>query len=378
LPAAYAEDPLLTDTAPDAGLVVVLVDDDVLGLELLRQLVSSIPGVRVEAFPDPRDALAWCRHHRPDVVITDHLMPGLLGLHLLRALRADPGTADVPIMMITGEEDRDLRYAALESGASDVLGKPIDALEVKARTRNMLAIRRGQRLLADRSLSLEAEVFAATAAIAAREHEIVVRLSRAAEFRDWETGSHIVRVSWYSRVIAERLGLPDRQKETIFRAAPMHDVGKIGVPDYILLKAGSLDEGEFEAMKRHTVIGYGILGGSASELLQVAAEVALTHHERWNGTGYPDRRCGEEIPLGGRIVAVADTYDALTSQRPYKKEWPTDLAWEFVRANADTLFDPACVAAFFEGRHDVEDARASFPDLHPASRQPGLEQKHVG
>ncbi len=339
-----------------------------LGLDLLRNLVSSIPGVRVEAFPDSRDALVWCRNHRPDVVITDHLMPDLLGLDLLRALRAEPGTADIPIMMITGEDDRDLRYAALESGASDVLGKPIDALEVKARTRNMLAIRRGQRLLAHRSLSLEAEVRGATAAIAAREHEIVVRLSRAAEFRDWETGSHIMRVSWYSRIIAGRLGLPERQQETIFRAAPMHDVGKIGVPDYILLKAGSLDEAEFETMKRHTVIGYGILGGSASELLQVAADVALTHHERWNGTGYPDRRCGEEIPLGGRIVAVADTYDALTSQRPYKKEWPTGLAWEFVKTNAGTIFDPACVAAFLQGRHDVEDARASFPDQHPAGR----------
>lgn len=340
----------------------MLVDDDVLGLELLRHLVSSIPGVRVQAFPDPQAALAWCREHRPDVVITDHLMPGLLGLDLLRALRVDPATADIPIMMITGEEDRDLRYAALESGASDVLGKPIDALEVKARTRNMLAIRRGQRLLAERSLSLESEVRGATAAIAAREHEIVVRLSRAAEFRDWETGSHIMRVSWYSRIIAGRLGLPERQQETIFRAAPMHDVGKIGVPDYILLKAGSLDDAEFETMKRHTVIGYGILGGSASELLQIAADVALTHHERWNGTGYPDRRSGEEIPLWGRIVAVADTYDALTSQRPYKKEWPSGLAWEFVKAHAATLFDPACVAAFFEGRHDVEEAKASFPD----------------
>jgi putative two-component system response regulator len=367
----------VTGSTTEGGEVVVLVDDDVLGLELLRHLVSSISGVRVEAFADPREALAWCRDHEPDVVITDHLMPGLLGLELLRMLRAEPDTAHVPIMMITGQEDRDLRYAALESGASDVLGKPIDALEVKARTRNMLAIRRGQRLLAERSLSLEAEVRGATAAIAAREHEIVVRLSRAAEFRDWETGSHIVRVSWYSRIIAGRLGLPERQQETIFRAAPMHDVGKIGVPDYILLKPGSLDDTEFETMKRHTVIGYGILGGSASELLQVAAEIALTHHERWNGTGYPDRRYGEEIPLGGRIVAVADTYDALTSQRPYKKEWPTDLAWEFVRANTDTLFDPACVAAFFKGRREVEDARASFPDQQPAGRQ-DLEQKHAG
>jgi putative two-component system response regulator len=369
----------LPDTPTDPReVIVVLVDDDVLGLELLRHVVSSMSGVRVVAFPDPRDALAWCRDHYPDLLITDHLMPGLLGLDLLRALRAEPGTADVPIMMITADEDRDLRYAALESGASDVLRKPIDALEVKARTRNMLAIRRGQRLLAERSLSLEAEVRVATAAVTAREHEIVVRLSRAAEFRDWETGSHIMRVSWYSRTIAGRLGLPVPEQETIFRAAPMHDVGKIGVPDHILLKAGSLDHAEFDTMKRHTVIGHGILGGSASELLQVAAEVALTHHERWNGTGYPARRHGEEIPLAGRIVAVADTYDALTSQRPYKKEWPADLAWEFVTANAGTLFDPACVAAFLAGRRDVEEARASFPDQDPASGTPGLERKHAG
>ncbi len=354
------------------------MDDDLLGLDLLRHLVASIPGVRVQAFPDPRDALVWCRDHQPDVVITDHLMPGLLGLDLLRALRAEPHTAAVPIMMITAAEDRTLRYAALESGASDVLGKPIDALEVTARTRNMLAIRRGQRLLAARSLSLEADVRAATAEIAAREHEIVVRLSRAAEFRDWETGSHIVRVSWYSRIIARRLGLAERQQETIFRAAPMHDVGKIGVPDYILLKPGSLDDAEFETMKRHTVIGCGILGGSASELLQVAAEVALTHHERWDGTGYPDRRCGEEIPLGGRIVAVADTYDALTSQRPYKQGWPSELAWEFIKANAGTRFDPACAAAFLQGHHEVEEARRAFPDQHSAGRPPGLGGEATG
>jgi putative two-component system response regulator len=267
-------------------------------------------------------------------------------------------------MMVTAAEDRSLRCQALESGASDVLGKPLDGTEVLARTRNMLAIRRGQRLLAERSRLLETEVRRATAEIVAREQETILRLSRAAEYRDWETGTHIVRVAWYARIISRELGLSEAEQELMFRAAPMHDVGKIGVPDYILLKPGGLDEAEFEIMKQHTVIGYRILGGSSSELLRVAAEVALTHHERWDGSGYPERRQGDEIPVGGRIVAVADSYDALTSKRPYKSGWPAELAWQFLAANAGTRFDPDCVAAFQRGRADVDAARESFPDEH--------------
>jgi putative two-component system response regulator len=349
---------------PEAD-VIVLVDDDVLGLEMLRDLVSSIPGTAVVAFPSAEEALDWCSANQPDLVITDHIMPGLTGLELIRRLRQDPGTAGVPLMMVTAAEDRSLRCQALESGASDVLGKPLDATEVLARTRNMLAIRRGQRLLAERSRLLETEVRRATAEIVAREQETILRLSRAAEYRDWETGTHIVRVAWYARVISRELGLSEAEQELMFRAAPMHDVGKIGVPDYILLKPGGLDEAEFEIMKQHTIIGHRILGGSSSELLRVAAEVALTHHERWDGTGYPERRRGNEIPIGGRIVAVADSYDALTSKRPYKSGWPAELAWQFLAANAGTRFDPDCVAAFQRGRADVDAARESFPDEHP-------------
>ena len=334
--------------------LIVLVDDDPLGLEMLRDLVSSIPGTAVLSFPSAEEALDWCRSHQPDLIITDHVMPGLTGLELIRSLREDPRTAGVPLMMITAAEDRRLRWEALESGASDVLGKPLDATEILARTRNMLAIRRGQRLMAERSELLETEVRRATAEIAAREQETILRLSRAAEYRDWETGAHIVRVAWYARIIARELGLPEAEQEILFRAAPMHDVGKIGVPDYILLKPGALDEAEYEIMKQHTVIGYRILGGSSSELLRVAADVALTHHERWDGTGYPERRRGDQIPIGGRIVAVADSYDALTSRRPYKGSWPAELAWEFLATNAGVRFDPDCVAAFRRGRADVD------------------------
>lgn len=352
---------------PDAA-VVVLVDDDMLGLELLRDLVSSIPGTAIHAFATAEEARDFCRTTQPDLVITDHVMPGLTGLELIRALRADSGTATVPLMMITAAEDRKLRCEVLESGASDVLGKPLDGAEVLARTRNMLAIRRGQRLMAERSQVLETEVRQATAEIAAREQETILRLSRAAEYRDWETGTHIIRVAWYARIIARELGLSEADQEIMFRAAPMHDVGKIGVPDYILLKPGALDEAEFEIMKQHTVIGYRILGGSSSELLRVAADVALTHHERWDGSGYPERRRGDQIPIGGRIVAVADSYDALTSRRPYKAGWPAELAWQFLAANAGTRFDPACVAAFQRGGVDAEAARESFPDEPPPER----------
>ena len=352
---------------PDAASIV-LVDDDVLGLELLRELVSSIPGTAVLTFATAEEALAWCRANQPDVVITDHLMPGLTGLELIRRLRADAATAAVPLMMITAADDRSLRCQALESGASDVLGKPLDGPEVLARTRNMLAIRRGQRLMAERSQALETEVRRATAQIAAREHEAILRLSRAAEYRDWETGMHIVRVAWYARIIARELGLAEADQELLFRAAPMHDVGKIGVPDYILLKPGALDEAEYEMMKQHTVIGYRILGGSTSELLQVAADIALTHHERWDGAGYPERRRREQIPIGGRIVAIADSYDALTSKRPYKAGWPAEAAWQFLATNAGTRFDPDCVAAFQRGRAAVDEASESFPDEQAAQR----------
>jgi putative two-component system response regulator len=272
-------------------------------------------------------------------------------------------------MMITTSDDREVRVQAIDTGANDVLSKPIEPAEVRARTKNMLAIRRGQRLAAQRSSSLEAEIRRATAAIAARERETILRLSRAAEYRDWETGSHIVRVSLYARVIARRMALPADEQETLFQAAPMHDVGKIGIPDAILLKPGSLNEAEFDLIKQHTVIGHEILGGSTAGLLQAAAEIALSHHERFDGTGYPHQRSGEQIPLRGRVVTVADTFDALTSQRPYKPAWPPALAWTFLEQHARTRFDPQCVEAFARGRAEAEQIRAAFPEAHEGGEE---------
>lgn len=356
-------------SAEHEAATLVVVDDDPLVLELVRHIVADVTDLRVEAFGEPEAALAWCRQHDPDVVITDYQMPGMSGTELIAALRAQPHLTDLPIMMITSSGDRAIRVAALTAGANDVLSKPIEPAEVRARTANMLAIRRGQRLMARRSSSLEEEVRRATAAIAARERETILRLSKAAEYRDWETGSHIIRVSLYARLIARALGLGRDDQEILFQAAPMHDVGKIGIPDSILMKAGELDAAEFEVIKQHTVIGHQILGGSSSALLQAAAEIALTHHERFDGAGYPEGLRGEAIPAHGRVVAVADTFDALTSRRPYKAAWPAPLAWEFLQQNAGSRFDPACVEAFTRSEAAVEEIRASLFDEPGAGTQ---------
>lgn len=346
-------------TPPD---VVLVVDDDPLVRELLTRLIVELPDARVVTAGDSATALRWCEAHEPDVVITDYRMPGMSGTALIAALRQRPATAEVPIMMITASDDRAVRVEALHTGATDVLTKPIDAAEVRARTRNMLAIRRGQRIMAQRSSSLEEEVRRATAAIAARERETILTLSKAAEYRDWETGSHIVRVSLYARIVARELSLPPDEQEILLQAAPMHDLGKIGIPDAILLKPGELDPVEYEMIKEHTIIGHRILSGSSAELLQAAAEIALNHHERFDGSGYPRELIGEEIPLHGRIVAVADTFDALTSSRPYKAAWAASLAWSFLEQHAGSRFDPACVTAFLRARQDADQIRAAFPD----------------
>ncbi|NDU85541.1 MAG: HD domain-containing protein, partial [Ferrovum sp.] len=235
-------------------------------------------------------------------------------------------------------------------------------VEFIARSNNMLALRAHQRNLQDRVSWLAQEVEKATADILLREREIVLRLSRAAEFRDPETGSHILRMAHYSRHIARNLGLTEAVQKRLFEAAPMHDIGKLGVPDVILLKPGRLRPEEFEIMKMHAIHGYDILKNSASDVLQAGAEIALTHHEKFDGSGYPRGLSGTEIPLFGRIVAVADVFDALTTKRPYKEAWPMEKATGFIIENSGKHFDPACVNAFFKSWDKVLDIGLQFQD----------------
>lgn len=341
---------------------VVILDDNQINVTLMEHLVRKLDGCRSVPFLDPDAALAWCRDHEPDLVVVDYMMPGMDGIQFLERLRSQPGKDEVPVLMITASTERDVRYQALDFAFSDFLNKPVDRTEFLSRSRNMLALRSSRRQLADRAEWLAAEVRKATREILDRERETIVRLSKAAEFRDPETGAHILRMAHYSRLIARKLGLPADQQQLILDAAPMHDVGKLGTPDHILLKPGKLTPDEFEIMKHHAEHGFQILKGSSSAVLQAAAEIARTHHEKFDGSGYPRGLKGEFIPLFGRIVAVADVFDALTSERPYKPAWPVERARELIEGGAGQHFDPACVAAFLGAWDDVMAIKDRYRD----------------
>jgi putative two-component system response regulator len=341
---------------------VVIVDDTQINVTLMQALINRIEGCKPIGFTDPAAGLQWCIDGAPDLVIVDYMMPAPDGIEFIQRFRAEPSKAEVPMLMVTADHEKEVRYRALEAGANDFLTKPIDRVEFTSRVKNMLAIRRSHLALADRAAWLADEVAQATAEIREREREAVFRLARAAEFRDPETGAHIQRMAHYSRLIAAGLGLDAAQQDLILEAAPMHDVGKLGTPDLILLKPGKLTPEEFAVMKRHAAIGWEILRDSAAPTLKVAAEIAHTHHEKYDGSGYPRGLAGEDIPLFGRIVAVADVFDALTSARPYKPAWEFDRAWDFLAANRGSHFDPRCVDAFLAKRAAVLDIRQQFSD----------------
>ena len=276
-------------------------------------------------------------------------MPGLTGLDVIAAARAVPGFAHVPIVMVTSLDQRSLRHQALRAGATDFLGKPCDPVEIQARITNLMTISAAHRQEQDRAAVLAREVAAAVAVIEAREREIIALLMRAAEHRDTDTGDHIARVAGYVGIIAANLGFDPAEIRILKLASTMHDVGKIGVPDAILLKPGPLTVEERAEMEKHAERGRRILEGSTSDVVRLAAEIAESHHERWDGTGYPKRLRGEAIPISGRIVAVADVFDALVTERPYKASWPLERARAFLADQAGRHFDPRCVEAFLAG-----------------------------
>ncbi|MYN06422.1 HD-GYP domain-containing protein [Pseudoduganella aquatica] len=337
---------------------VVIVDDTHINLVLMSRLIGKLEGVETVSFQAARAALDWCNSNAWDLLIIDYMMPDMDGLALIAALadgvHADPRERP-PVLMVTASTDVEVRHRALENGASDFLIKPIDKVEFLARTRNMLQLRRA-------TVGLRGEVRKATAELRAREQETIMLLARASEYRDPETGAHILRMAHYSRLIAAELGLSEQQQEDILNAAPMHDVGKVGTPDHILLKPGRLNEEEMVVMRQHARMGYDILKGSQAPMLQLAAEIALSHHERWDGGGYPNGHAGEQIPLVGRIVAVADVFDALTSVRPYKQAWSMDAARQYLLDNCGSHFDARCVQALLARWGEVLAISARYRD----------------
>ena len=345
---------------------VAIIDDAQMNVTLLQHLVRKLPGCEPVCFTDPVDALEWCVVNEPDLVIVDYMMPVLNGTDLVQRFRASH--PDIPVLMITANHETALRHEALKIGVTDFLTKPIDNIEFLARAKNMLALRGSHKKLANHAAWLADEVRQATETIVAREQEAIFCLSRAAEYRDPETGGHILRMAHYSQHIARCMGLSVAQQDLLLAAAPMHDVGKVGTPDMILLKPGKLTDAEFVIMKQHAFIGFEILSSGASSLMQVAAEIAHTHHEKFDGSGYPSALVGEAIPLFGRIVAVADVFDALTSERPYKKAWTIEQATQLLVDSKGTHFDPACVDAFLSDWDEVLKIKQRFLDDEEEAR----------
>ena len=341
---------------------VLIVDDTEINLILFAALVKKLDDCVPHTFAQAREALAWVTENEPDLIILDYMMPDIDGLEFIRLLREIPGRDAVPLVMITANDQKQLRYRALDQGANDFLTKPVDKVEFLARTRNMLLVGDARKQLADRAAWLADEVRKATAQIVARERETVFRLCKAAEYRDPETGAHILRMAHYSQLIARGLGLPVADQDLLLEAAPMHDIGKVGIADKILLKPGRLDAEEFEIMKQHAVYGYELLQGSSSLVLQAGAEIARGHHEKFDGSGYPMGISGTEIPIFSRIVAVADVFDALTSERPYKSAWTLEAAVDFLVKGSGSHFDPDCVQAFLDAWDDAMAIRNRFQE----------------
>ena len=304
---------------------LLLVDDEPTNLQVLRHVLQA--DYRLLFATDGARALQVTREQLPQLILLDIMMPGMDGYAVCRALKADPATAGIPVIFITALNDSQDETAGFDVGAVDYITKPVSPPVVRARVRTHLSLVRMDELRETRL-------------------QIVQRLGRAAEYKDNETGMHVIRMSHFSQLLALAAGCSPAWAEDLLNAAPMHDVGKIGIPDAVLRKPGPLDADEWATMRRHPEIGVEIIGEHPSGVLQLAREIALAHHEKWDGSGYPRGLAGEAIPLSARIVAIADVFDALTTRRPYKEPWPVQDALDHIAAQAGKHFDPALVALF--------------------------------
>jgi putative two-component system response regulator len=333
---------------PDIGFSaarILVVDNEAANVRTLSRILSVAGYTNVVATTDPTRVLALFAEQEPDLVLLDLHMPVLDGVAVLERLaEVTAPQSYLPVLVLTGDSSQQARRRALSKGAKDFVTKPFEVDEVLLRIRNLLETRFLHREIATENVVLEQRVKERTADLESAHLETLERLAAAAEFRDDDTGRHTERVASISALLGRAAGLDDEQVELLRRAAPLHDLGKIGIPDAILRKPGPLTPEEWEVMKTHTTAGARILGGGKSRVIRLAEEIALSHHERWNGSGYPEGRAGEAIPLAARIVAVADVFDALTSDRVYRKAWAPDDVLDYLQGHAGEHFDPALVA----------------------------------
>jgi putative two-component system response regulator len=343
---------------------ILIVDDERPNILLLERLLKASGYSHIRGTDDPRRVQDLLGERDADLVLLDLRMPYMDGFQVMEQIHSSVEVGDdyLPVLMLTAEHDPKIKLRALELGATDFLLKPFDRAEVASRVRNILQVRLLNKRVRQQNAELEFKVRERTRELDETRLEIIRRLGIAAEYRDNETGMHIVRMSLFAQAIALRHGLSSEQAELLLNAAPMHDIGKIGIPDRVLLKKDKLDTDEWHIMRSHTTIGAQMLSGHTSPLLQMAAEIALSHHERWDGSGYPQGLSGEAISLEARIVAVADVFDALLAERPYKKPWPEHEAIAEIQRLASKQFDPAVVESFLSALPELREIRARYRD----------------
>lgn len=333
-------------TMRDPRRTLLLVDDESANLQVLRHTLQE--HYRLLFAKDGHKALELVEADRPDLILLDIMMPRLSGLEVCRQLKADPDTANIPVIFVTALAQATNEEQGLELGAVDYITKPFNPHIVRARVRTHLSLVQAQELRDTRL-------------------QIVQCLGAAAEFKDNETGQHVVRMSHYAQLLARAVGYSETAADDVLHAAPLHDVGKIGIADTILRKPGKLDAEEWRIMRGHPAIGAKIIGEHSGGLLRMASTIALSHHEKWDGSGYPYALRGEEIPHVARVVAVADVFDALTSVRPYKRAWSVDEAMTLIREQSSAHFDPELVEAFSDCLPDVLQVRERWPDTAGAA-----------
>ncbi len=330
---------------------ILVVDDTPENIDILVGILGVDYKIKVAI--DGQKALNLAAKTNPDLILLDVMMPGMNGYEVCQKLKQDPLTNHIPVIFVTAMSEATDEAKGFEIGGVDYITKPVSPPVVKARVKTHLALFNSKRLLED-------EVKERTRDLEKTRFEIIRRLGRAAEYKDNETGLHVVRMSHFSWALARQLGMPEKYGELIYHAAAMHDVGKIGTPDAILKKPGKLDDEEWEIMKQHAVIGAEIIGEHDDPLLKMAQKIALTHHEKWDGTGYPLGLKGEDIPLEGRIAAIADVFDALTSVRPYKKAWTVEAAMELIENESGKHFDPNLVTNFKQICDEITSIRDTY------------------